>query len=298
MLKIFWVLKNKNMKGVILAGGSGTRLRPLTNIISKQLLPIYDKPMIYYPISVLMLANIRDILIITTPNDIESYKKLLGDGSDFGLNFSYEIQQKPRGLADAFIIGEEFINGEKVCLILGDNIFYGNGLTSKLREATNSKNGAVIFGYKVHDPRSFGVVGLNKNNKVISINEKPENPESNIAVTGLYFYDAKVCDIAKKIKPSERGELEITEINKEYLKLGELNLITLMRGFTWLDTGTHSGLIDAGKFVETAQKTQGFMIACLEEIALSKGWLSKDNVKNILKKYKGTSYAEYLLQKI
>ena len=286
------------MKGIILAGGSGTRLSPLTNIISKQLLPVYDKPMIYYPLSVLMLAGINEILIITTPHDLESYKKLLGDGAEFGLKITYATQARPKGLADAFIIGEEFIDGQKVCLILGDNIFYGNGLTSKLREAVNSESGAVIFGYKVHDPRSFGVVNLDKKNNIISIEEKPKDPSSNIAVTGLYFYDSRVCDFAKKIKPSKRGELEITEINKQYLKLKDIELITLMRGFTWLDTGTHTGLIDAGKFVETAQKTQGYLIACLEEIALKKGWLSKEKLREVLKKYKGTLYAKYLSRKI
>lgn len=286
------------MKGIILAGGSGTRLSPLTNIISKQLLPVYDKPMIYYPLSILMLAGINEILIITTPHDLESYKKLLGDGAEFGLKITYATQARPKGLADAFIIGEEFIDGQKVCLILGDNIFYGNGLTSKLREAVNSESGAVIFGYKVHDPRSFGVVNLDKKNNIISIEEKPKDPSSNIAVTGLYFYDSRVCDFAKKIKPSKRGELEITEINKQYLKLKDIELITLMRGFTWLDTGTHTGLIDAGKFVETAQKTQGYLIACLEEIALKKGWLSKEKLREVLKKYKGTLYAKYLSRKI
>ena len=286
------------MKGIILAGGSGTRLSPLTNIISKQLLPVYDKPMIYYPLSILMLAGINEILIITTPHDLESYKKLLGDGAEFGLKITYATQARPKGLADAFIIGEEFIDGQKVCLILGDNIFYGNGLTSKLREAVNSESGAVIFGYKVHDPRSFGVVNLDKKNNIISIEEKPKDPSSNIAVTGLYFYDSRVCDFARKIKPSKRGELEITEINKQYLKLKDIELITLMRGFTWLDTGTHTGLIDAGKFVETAQKTQGYLIACLEEIALKKGWLSKEKLREVLKKYKGTLYAKYLSRKI
>ncbi len=269
------------MKGIILAGGSGSRLYPITKSINKQLLPIYDKPMIYYPLSVLMLSNIREILIISTPNDIEQFKALLGDGSDWGLNFSYKIQDKPRGLAEAFIIGEEFIGDDNVCLILGDNIFYGHGFTPLLQNAANLKKGAKVFGYQVKDPQRYGVVEFDRDLKVISVEEKPKNPKSNFAITGLYFYDNDVIDIAKEVKPSNRGELEITSINEVYLQRGELSVELLGRGFAWLDTGTHDSLIDAGVFVQTIEHRQGYKIACLEEIAYKNGWIDSTKVLEI-----------------
>ncbi|ELZ3148397.1 glucose-1-phosphate thymidylyltransferase RfbA, partial [Cronobacter sakazakii] len=264
------------MKGIILAGGSGTRLYPVTMGVSKQLLPIYDKPMIYYPLSVLMLAGIQDILIITTPEDQDSFKRLLSDGSQFGIKLSYEIQEKPDGLAQAFIIGEAFIGKDPVCLVLGDNIFFGQGFSPKLKSVVERNDGATVFGYQVMDPERFGVVEFDENNKAISIEEKPKAPKSNWAVTGLYFYDNNVIEIAKNVKPSARGELEITTVNEEYLKRNKLHVEQLGRGFAWLDTGTHDSLIEAGSFVETVQKRQGMMVACPEEIAWRNGWLTVD----------------------
>ena len=266
------------MKGIILAGGSGTRLYPITKGISKHLLPIYDKPMIYYPISVLMLAGIREILIITTTKDKQNYENLLGDGSQWGIQLVYAIQTEPRGLADAFLIGEEFIGQDPVCLILGDNIFYGQGFTPVLRQAAAIKEGTIVFRYQVKDPSRFGVVKFDENQQAVSIEEKPKNPDSNYAVTGLYFYDNEVISIAKQVKPSARNEIEITDINNEYLKRRKLKVEVLGRGFAWLDTGTFESLLEAGQFVETVQKRQGFMIACLEEIALLNKWIVKENI--------------------
>ena len=283
------------MKGIILAGGSGTRLYPVTKGVSKQLLPVYDKPMIYYPLSVLMLAGIKDILIITTPEDQSSFKRLLEDGSQFGVNLSYAIQPNPDGLAQAFIIGENFISNDNVCLILGDNIFYGQGLPLLLKQAILKKNGATIFGYQVNDPKRFGVVEFDKENKIISIEEKPEKPKSKYAVTGIYFYNNDVVQIAKSIKPSARGELEITAVNKIYMQRGDLNIINLGRGFAWLDTGTHQSLLDASHFVETIENRQGYKIACLEEIALNQGWISEEELTDKVKKSGKTSYNDYLL---
>lgn len=282
-----------NYKGIVMAGGSGTRLHPITKSVSKQLLPIYDKPMIYYPISVLMLSGIREILIISTPGDIENYKKLLGDGANFGLEIEYEVQPSPDGLAQAFIIGENFIKDSNVALVLGDNIFYGQNFSKNLMSAVSKKSGATIFGYHVKDPERFGVVQF-KNSKVISIEEKPKSPKSNYAITGLYFYDNQVIDIAKSIRPSKRGELEITDINTAYQNMRNLEVEILGRGFAWLDTGTHDSLLDAGQFVQTIERRQGLKIACLEEIAFNKGWINEEVLLNHAHALKKTSYGEYL----
>lgn len=282
------------MKGILLAGGSGTRLYPITKGVSKQLLPIYDKPMVYYPLSVLMLAGIREILVISTPEDISSYQRLLGDGSDFGIKLSYAKQPSPDGLAQAFIIAEEFIGEDSVCLVLGDNIFYGQGFTPMLKAAVKRQKGATIFGYQVKDPERFGVVEFDADKKVISIEEKPVKPKSHFAVTGLYFYDNDVIAMAKQVKPSCRGELEITSINKAYLERGDLNVELMGRGFSWLDTGTHESLLEAGLFVETIEKRQGYKIACLEEISFNLGWLSKEKLKEQAEKMGKNSYGEYL----
>lgn len=284
-----------NTKGIILAGGSGTRLYPITKGISKQLLPIYDKPMIYYPISVLMLAGIQDILIITTPEDKESFERLLGDGSQFGVRLQYAIQPSPDGLAQAFIIGEEFIGDSNVCLVLGDNIFYGQGFTPMLKQAVARQKGATVFGYQVKDPERFGVVEFDEHKRAISLEEKPKQPKSNFAVTGLYFYDNDVIQIAKEVKPSERGELEITTVNQMYLERGDLSVELLGRGFAWLDTGTHASLLEAAQFVETLEKRQGYKVACLEEISLNNGWLSKEQVLSIGRSMSKNDYGQYLI---
>ena len=283
------------MKGIVLAGGSGSRLHPITKGVSKHLLPVYDKPMIYYPISVLMLAKIRDILIITTAQDIDAYKRLLGDGADFGISLSYAVQDSPNGLAEAFIIGESFIGSDNVALILGDNVFYGQGFTPMLTAAAERKHGATIFGYKVKDPKRFGVVEFDKNMCVLSLEEKPDIPKSNYAVTGLYFYDNNVIDVAKQVKPSARGELEITSINNAYRERGDLSVELLGRGFAWLDTGTHESLLEAGSFVQTLENRQGLKIACLEEIAFNQGWLSVHDLERAGSELSKTSYGQYLL---
>ena len=283
------------MKGIILAGGSGTRLYPMTKVVSKQLLPVYDKPMIYYPLSTLLLAGIREILIISTPTDIGLYKTLLGDGSDIGVRLEYEVQPEPKGLAQAFIIGEKFIGDDSICLILGDNIFYGKDFTRTLRSAMDGLDGATIFGYQVKDPSAFGVVEFDKNLNVISIEEKPENPKSDYAVPGLYFYDNSVVEIAKNVRPSARGELEITSVNNEYLKRKKLKVQLMQRGMAWLDIGTPGGMIKAGEFVQTVQEMQGFYISCIEEIAWRRGFIDDSQLRKLGEKLQKVDYGKYLL---
>ena len=283
------------MRGIILAGGKGTRLYPMTKGVSKQLLPIYDKPLIYYPLSVLMLAGIKDVLIISTPDDTPLYERLLGDGSRLGMTFSYKVQDTPRGLADAFILGADFIGDDSVCLILGDNVFFGQNMTRMLRKAMENQTGATIFGYPVKDPRSFGVVEFDEKRKVISIEEKPNHPKSNYAVPGLYFYDNRVVEIARNVKPSPRGEIEITAINNAYLTMGELNVTLLGRGMAWLDTGTPSNMLKAAEFVEAVQDRQGFYVSCIEEIAWRRGFISKEQLITLGKELEMTEYGQYLL---
>ena len=283
------------MKGIILAGGKGTRLYPMTKAISKQLLPIYDKPLIYYPLSILLLAGIKEILIISTPEDTPLYERLLGDGKRIGVSFSYKVQDKPRGLADAFILGKEFIDNDNVCLILGDNVFYGQDMTKVMRRAMERKTGATIFGYPVKDARAFGVVEFDKDHKVLSIEEKPKKPKSNYAVPGLYFYDNKVIEIASNVKPSSRGEIEITAVNNAYLEKGELNVELLGRGMAWLDTGTPDGMLKAAEFVEAVQDRQGFYVSCIEEIAWRRGFISTEQLRALGEELKSTDYGQYLL---
>ena len=282
------------MKGIILAGGSGTRLYPLTMVVSKQLLPVYDKPMIYYPLSTLMLAGIKDILIISTPQDIPNFEKLLGDGSRYGINLSYAVQPSPDGLAQAFIIGEDFVGDDQCAMILGDNIFHGNGLTQQLKKAVENKGRATVFGYYVNDPERFGVVEFDKDGKAVSLEEKPQNPKSNYAVTGLYFYDSKVCEYAKNLKPSERGELEITDLNRIYLENDKLDVITLGRGYGWLDTGTVDSLTEAAEYVKVVETRQGLKIACLEEISYRNGWIDRDTLLKSAEDYGKSVYGQYL----
>ena len=284
------------MKGIILAGGSGTRLYPLTTVTSKQLLPVYDKPMIYYPLSVLMMAGIKDILLISTPQDLPNFKRLLGSGEQFGINLSYTVQPSPDGLAQAFILGEDFIDGEPCALVLGDNIFYGNGLGNILRQASRTAEGAVVFGYYVDDPQRYGVVEFDERKKAVSIVEKPENPASNYAVTGLYFYDSRVTELARQVKPSARGELEITDLNRMYLEMGLLNVMTLGRGYAWLDTGTMDSLYEAGEFVRTVERVQGLPISSLEEIAYENRWISRDQLLESAKRYAKSPYGQHLMQ--
>ena len=284
----------KNRKGIILAGGSGTRLYPLTLAISKQIMPVYDKPMIYYPLSILMQADIREVLIITTPRDLETFKSLLGDGSQWGMKFEYKVQEKPNGLAEAFIIGEDFIGDDNVAMILGDNMFYGEHLAEKLKEANEREDEATIFGYYVKDPRAYGVVEIDKDGKAVSIEEKPVQPKSNYAVPGLYFYTNEVINIAKNVKPSARGELEITTVNEEYMKRGQLKVEKLGRGMTWFDTGTHDALIETASFVQTIQKRQGLQICCPEDIAFDKGWITDNKLIDLAQKYMKTDYGKYL----
>lgn len=284
------------MKGIILAGGSGTRLYPITRGISKQLIPVYDKPMIYYPLSTLMLAGIRDVLIISTPEYTGLFEELLGDGSDFGMKFSYKVQAQPNGLAEAFILGKDFIGSDSVCLVLGDNIYYGSGLSQLLQEAAAKTSGATVFGYHVNDPERFGVVEFDKDKHALSIEEKPEHPKSNYAVTGLYFYDNDVVNIAENLQPSARGELEITDINKEYLRRGSLDVKLMGRGYAWLDTGTHDSMLEAASFISTIQKRQNLKVSCLEEIAYRQGWISKEKLITLAKPMKKNDYGQYLLR--
>lgn len=284
------------MKGIILAGGSGTRLYPITKGISKQLIPVYDKPMIYYPLSTLMLAGIRDILVISTPEYTPLFENLLGDGSDFGINLSYKVQEHPNGLAEAFVLGKEFIGSDSVCLILGDNIYYGSGLSKQLQEAAKKEDGATVFGYHVNDPERFGVVEFDENMHALSIEEKPEHPKSNYAVTGLYFYDNDVVEIAENLKPSDRGELEITDVNKEYLRRGKLDVKLMGRGYAWLDTGTHDSMLEAAGFISTIQKRQNLKVACLEEIAYRMHWISREKLIELAQPLKKNDYGQYLLR--
>lgn len=287
-----WII----IKGIILAGGSGTRLYPLTKAVSKQLMPIYDKPMIYYPMSILMLAGIKDILIISTPTDTPRFEQLFGDGHELGLNLEYKVQESPDGLAQAFILGEEFIGNDSVCLILGDNIYYGGGLSKMLQRVASKEKGATVFGYHVHDPERFGVVEFDDQMKAISIEEKPEKPKSNYAVTGLYFYDNKVVEIAKNIEPSPRGELEITDVNKAYLEAGELDVEVMGRGYAWLDTGTHESLLEAGTFIETIEKRQNLKVACLEEISYRMGYINREQLIELAQPLKKNEYGQYMLR--